>query len=165
MSTSAVAAPEIEPKLIVPFVRSVVTVFTTMVGITPKVLRPMVKANPAPSYDVSGIIGFSGDIVGNVIVSFERLAAERVVSKFAGCEMTVGSDDFVDAIGELTNMIAGHAKKDFGVDASITVPSVIVGAGHKIARLSHVPCVVIPCETPVGQVALEVNIGTNRKAA
>jgi CheY-specific phosphatase CheX len=55
-------------------------------------------------------------------------------------------------------MIAGGAKKAFGVMANITVPNVIIGAGHMIARLSDVPCVVIPCTTAVGNFAVEVNI-------
>jgi hypothetical protein len=38
------------------------------------------------------------------------------------------------------------------------VPSVIIGSGHQIARLSDVPCVVIPCTSPVGDFAVEVNI-------
>jgi CheY-specific phosphatase CheX len=55
-------------------------------------------------------------------------------------------------------MIAGGAKKHLGNAASITVPSVIIGSGHQIARLSDVPCVVIPCTSPVGDFAVEVNI-------
>jgi CheY-specific phosphatase CheX len=62
-------------------------------------------------------------------------------------------------------MIAGSAKKDLGAVASITVPSVIIGAGHVIARLSDVPCIVIPCGTPVGEFAVEVNISRCRPPA
>jgi len=69
-------------------------------------------------------------------------------------------DDFADAIGELANMIAGSAKKDLGHTASISVPNVVIGGGHIIARLSEVPCLVIPCRTPVGNFAVEVNIKT-----
>jgi len=159
-TASPPAAPQapISPKLIAPFVNSVRSVFSTMVKVESKVGIPHLKDVPAPSYDVSGIIGFSGDIVGNVVVSFQKAAAEKLVSAFAGASIPAESPDFADALGELANMIAGGAKKDLGVNASITCPSVIIGQGHHIARLRDVPCIVFPCQTEFGNFAVEVNI-------
>ena len=148
----------INPKLIVPFVDSVRNVFATMVGVQTTVQRPHLKTQRAPTYDVSSIIGFSGDIVGSVVVSFQKEAAERLASAFAGTSITADMPDFPDAIGELANMIAGGAKKHLGTLASITVPSVVIGHGHVIARLSDVPCIIIPCQTPVGNFAVEISI-------
>jgi chemotaxis protein CheX len=85
-------------------------------------------------------------------------AAKSLVAAFAGCAIEPGTPDFSDAIGELANMIAGGAKKHLGANANITVPSVIIGPGHQIARLSGVPCIVIPCSTPAGDFAVEVNV-------
>jgi chemotaxis protein CheX len=148
----------INPKLIVPFVNSVRHVFKTMVNVESTINPPRLKANPCPSYDVSGIIGFSGDVVGSVVVSLQMAAAKSLVAAFAGMPIEPGTPDFVDAIGELTNMIAGGAKKHLGNAANITVPSVIIGQGHQIARLSDVPCIVIPCTTAAGDFAVEVSI-------
>ena len=148
----------INPKLIVPFVNSVRNVFSTMVKVQTTVERPHVKHQAGPNYDVSGIIGFSGDITGSVVVSFQASCALKLVEAFAGVAVTMDSPDFCDAIGELANMVAGAAKKDLGAAANISVPSVVIGAGHTIARLSGVPCVVIPVTTPVGNFAVEVNI-------
>ena len=150
--------PVINPKLIVPFINSVRNVFSTMVGVPTTVLRPHIKPHPVPTYDGSSIIGFSGEMTGSVVVSFQKDAALRLVAAFAGAEIPFDSPDFADAVGELANMIAGSAKKDLGVFASITVPSVIIGAGHTLARLSDVPCIVIPCTSPVGDFAVEVSI-------
>ncbi len=148
----------INPKLIVPFVNSVRNVFTTMVGVPTTVERPTLKSGPAVSYDVSAIIGFSGQVIGSVVVSFQMAAALSLVKSFAGVELAADSPDFADAVGELANMIAGNAKKDLGAVASITCPSVVLGASHVIARLRGVPCLVIPCKTPVGDFAVEVNM-------
>lgn len=155
----------INPKLIVPFVNSVRNVFATMVKVETVVERPMLKQHPAISYDISGIIGFSGEIVGSVVVSFTRQAGEALVEAFAGVRLEMGTPDFADAIGELANMIAGSAKKDLGAAASITVPNVVIGTGHQIARLSDVPCLVIPCRTSAGNFAVEVNIKNVQKPA
>ena len=156
--TPSKPTPVLDPKLIVPFVQSVRSVFQTMVNIETTVERPHVKCDPCPSYDVSGIIGFHGDVVGNVVISLQIEAAQKLVAAFAGMEIPPNSPDFVDAVGELANMIAGGAKKNLGNAASITVPSVIIGKGHQIARLSDVPCLIIPCKTAVGNFAVEVNI-------
>lgn len=161
MSTTATtAAPSgaINPKLIVPFVNAVRNVFSTMVKVPTEIARPMVKQVPGPSYDVSSIIGFSGEVVGSVVVSFQLEAAKKLVAAFAQMELAVDTPDFADALGELANMIAGNAKKDLGVKASISTPNVIVGAGHHVARLTDVPTLVVPCKTPVGEFAVEVSI-------
>lgn len=155
----------INPKLIVPFVDAIRGVFTTMVGVPTTVERPHVKTAPAPTYDVSSIIGFSGDVVGSVVVSFQQSAAEKLATAFAGAPIDPHTPDFADALGELANMIAGSAKKHLGNMASITVPSVVIGTGHTIARLSDVPCVVIPCKTEVGDFAVEVSIKQVKPAA
>jgi len=158
MVTEQKAPPSINPRIIVPFVDAVRGVFSTMVGVTTTVERPTVKAHPTPSYDVSSIIGFSGDVVGTVVVSFQMAAAEKLATAFAGSPIDSASPDFADALGELANMIAGSAKKHLGQMASITVPSVIIGPNHTVARLTDVPCVMIPCKTPVGDFAVEVSI-------
>jgi chemotaxis protein CheX len=148
----------IDPRLIVPFVNSVRNVFATMVGVATTVERPQLKQQPAPTYDVSSIIGFSGDVIGSVVVSFQREAAEKLVAAFAGGPVQFGTSDFADAVGELANMIAGGAKRHLGDLASITVPSVVIGTGHVVARLTDVPCIVIPCKTDAGSFAVEVSI-------
>jgi chemotaxis protein CheX len=93
-----------------------------------------------------------------VVVSFQMQCITKLASTFAGTELAPGTPEFSDAVGELANMIAGHAKSSLGMSASITVPTVVIGKGHYLARLSGVPCCVIPCTTPVGDFAIEVNI-------
>jgi len=157
-AASAIAQPRTTSELVVFFMKSVTEVLSTMVGISVTIGKPHTKLDPTPSYDVSGIIGFSGDVMGSMVLSFDSDTATALASNFAGTRITPDNPDFPDAIGELANMIAGAAKKSFGTLASISVPSVIIGPGHRIARLQDVPCIVIPCSTPVGSFAVEVNI-------
>lgn len=156
--TASQPSGALNPKLIVPFVNAVRNVFTTMVRVQATIERPHVKPTPSPTYDVSSIIGFSGEIVGSVVVSFQLAAAKRLVAAFAQCEIEETSADFADALGELANMIAGGAKKDLGVTASISTPSVVMGPGHTVARLRDVPCLIVPCKTEVGDFAVEISI-------
>ena len=158
MSSVTAPLPAVNPKLIVPFIASVKSVLKTMLNIELELGKIGLKTTPAPSYDVSAIVGFSGQIIGSVVVSFQKGAAEKLASAFAGSSMKAADPDFADAIGELGNMIAGGAKTNLGLVANITVPNVVIGSGHVIARLRDVPCVVVPCKTPAGDFAVEINV-------
>lgn len=160
-STPENSGGRIDPKLIVPFVSSVRDVFRTMVNIETVVSRPEVKPHPGASYDVSSVVQFGGDIRGSVVLSFEAEAAVRLVERFAGVPMAANSEDFCDAVGELGNMVAGAAKKNLPCQATIGIPTVVIGPAHHIARLRDVPCLVIPCRSEVGQFAVEISIMQN----
>ena len=149
---------QINPALIKAFVQSTQNVLRTMVNLESKIGKPILKAKPHPSFDVSGIVGFSGEIVGSVVISLPAATAVNIVEAFTGEKMEIDSEDFADAVGELSNMIAGNAKKDFNLNAGIGIPNVIIGPGHSIARLTDVPCVIIPCSSELGDFAIEVNI-------
>ncbi|MBN1765140.1 MAG: chemotaxis protein CheX [Sedimentisphaerales bacterium] len=148
----------INPKLITAFVSSTRNVLSMMVGVESEIGKPALKTESKPCYDVSGIVGFSGEVAGSVVISFHEEAALSIVEAFCGERIEVDNPDFADAIGELSNMIAGNAKKDFGLEASIGIPSVIIGPEHTLARLSDVPCIAIPCSSEVGNFSVEVNI-------
>lgn len=152
-------------KLINPFVRAIKRVFETMVHTTLQVGKPALKAATSHSPDVSGVIGFSGDAAGCVILSFPMEVACRVASSFAGTPMTQEHPDFADAIGELANMVAGGAKAQFeGLNISISLPSVIVGTDHVVSRSRRDPHIIIPCETPLGEVYVEVGMAVEHLA-
>ncbi len=127
------------------FMASTRNVFQTMLGMDVEFGKPVVKTEQTVTHDVSGIIGLSGDVVGAVIISFPRLAARRIASALAGIQLTEDHEDFADAIGEISNMIAGSAKKDLdGLNVSISTPSVVIGHGHQVRATKLTPRIVIP---------------------
>lgn len=148
----------INPTLIKAFMQSTKNVLSTMLSIESKIGKPKLNHRPFPSYDVSGIVGFSGEVAGSVVISFHKETAMKLVEALTYEKLELDHEDFADAIGELSNMIAGNAKKDFGLNAGISIPSVIIGQGHVVARLSDVPCIMIPCESDAGEFSVEVNI-------
>lgn len=148
-----------DPALITPFIKSVQNVFATMLQLPVEVEQPEIKNGTTASYDVSAIIGMSGDCVGSVVLSFEQESALRIVALFTGCEVTADSSDFTDAVGELVNMISGGAKAMFvGRKASISTPSVVLGAKHVITSQKDMPVIVLPCVTDCGRFAIEIAI-------
>ncbi|MBN2063733.1 MAG: chemotaxis protein CheX [Sedimentisphaerales bacterium] len=149
---------QINPTIIKAFVHSTKNVLSTMANTQCTIGKPYLKEKNTSHYDVSGIVGFTGEIIGSVVISFTSEMAIKLVEQFTGENYTADSDYFADAVGELSNMIAGNAKSEFGLTAGISIPSVIIGTNHSVARMSDVPCVVIPCETPYGKMAVEVNV-------
>lgn len=144
-------------KCINAFMGSVKHVFRTMLKIDVEFGKPRVETKEDACQDVSGIIGLSGDVVGAAIVSFPKLSALRIASKFAGIALSDADEDFADAIGELANMIAGSAKKDIeGLRILISTPSVVIGMGHQVRNTRVVPKLIIPCNCPLGAFMVEV---------
>lgn len=148
-----------DPAFITPFIKSIQNVFNMMLQLDVTVEDPRLKTDSKATYDVSGIIGLSGDVVGSAVLSFPTDAAERIVALFTGEEMPVDHPDFSDAIGELINMVTGNAKADFaGKNVSISCPNVVRGKDHSIARPREIPTILIPCSTDCGELVLEISV-------
>lgn len=146
-------------RFINPFISATTAVFRTMVHMEVTVRKPHMITEPGTRSDVSGVIGFSGDASGCVVLSFPTDVACQAASAFAGVPIDESHPDFSDAIGELVNMVAGNAKKDFvGMNVSISLPSVIVGKGHTVSSSKICPRLVLPCETVCGPFEVEVGM-------
>jgi chemotaxis protein CheX len=148
-----------------PFIEAVRSVFSTMIHIDVTMGKPHLT-EILPKYDISGIIGMSGDVVGSVVLSFPASVAKVVIGKFAGSDHAITSPDFADALGEIVNMISGAAKAKFeGKKVSISTPSVVVGQGHTIARPSSTVCISLPCIVYCGEFAIDVAIREDAQQA
>ncbi|MDR2734882.1 MAG: chemotaxis protein CheX [Spirochaetota bacterium] len=144
-----------------PFVNATQNVFKMMMNIDiaagkPYLFDPFAGAH---SYDISGIIGLSGETTGAVVLSFTKLCALKVVSEFSGMEIKIFDQTVVDAIGELINIVAGNAKKDLkDFKLNISLPSVVTGHSHKLNWPTGVPVIMIPFTSPMGEFSIGVSI-------
>lgn len=144
-------------KVVVPFTHAVRQVFFKMAKVQTTVGTPHLKTQPTSTYSICGIIGFSGNVTGSVVLSFSEEAGDKLVEAFAGERHERSSPDFADAIGELANMVAGCAKQQMAPGTSISLPSVVIGDKYTVASQS-MPCVVIPVTSPLGDFSVEVSI-------
>lgn len=146
-------------RFINPFVRSICNTFELMCKLKVAVGKPTIKTDDNPSSDVSGVIGFSGDAAGSVVLHFGFNVAAKLATRFAGLPITPEHPDFSDAIGELANMVAGGAKSQFdGLCVSISLPSVIVGKNHTVSASKNFPRIVFACSTDDGTFHVEVGM-------
>lgn len=149
-----------------PFLKSVRNTFQTMCKLALEVGRPELKEKGQPKTDVSAIIGFSGDAAGAVVLHFGFDTATKIATTFAGEPIDPEHADFADALGELANMVAGGAKRQFaGLDISISLPSVIVGKDHNVSASKNAPRLVIPCVTKAGTFYMQVGMVLERTSA
>lgn len=139
------------------FIQAIENVFNTMLQTDVTVRKPVLKSDEEPRYDVSSIIGLSGDIVGSIVLSFPVDVASTIAFRFTGMELAPESEDFADALGELVNMISGNAKASFtGKNANISCPTVVIGKDHRVFRQSDMPAIELPCDCNAGEFILEV---------
>ncbi|MDB5047329.1 MAG: hypothetical protein JWO30_400 [Fibrobacteres bacterium] len=142
-----------------PFVTSTIETFRKMVGLEAKPGKLIIKQGNADDYDISGIIGISGGAKGMVSLSFPKETAIKVTNKFIGASSADVTDDTIDAIGELANIVAGYAKKGLGeFNITISLPSVITGSNHRIKEPKDVFSFIVPFETELGGFHLAVSL-------
>ena len=146
-------------KYINPFLVASMNLFREYLGIKVRNLNPFVLEDPQALSEVSGIIGLAGETAGAVVLSFSRETAMNVVGRLSGKSYTVLSNEVLDGVGELVNIIAGNAKKDLEeFRIVISLPGVIVGESYKIKWPQGVPVISIPFESELGPFTVNVSL-------
>ncbi|MDA8161554.1 MAG: chemotaxis protein CheX [Desulfobacteraceae bacterium] len=146
-------------RLINPFLEAAVNVIKTMARIEPKAGRPFLKNDFVASGDVSGVIGITGQVQGSMSISFTGPCIKAVVAGLFGSSVNEINDEVRDAVGELTNMICGDARRRLesdGISLSAGTPTVISGEKHVITHINKGPCIALPFETSDGTFVIEV---------
>lgn len=138
----------LKPEYIKPFLESINNVFSTMLNMQSNPKKPFIDKNIKLSGPmVVATIGIVGDLKGNVSVIINEALSLKIASAFLCMEIKELNNDVKDAVGELTNMIVGGAKKIFsdqGNTFKIAVPSVLVGEIHEIYDKESVPALYLP---------------------
>lgn len=139
-------------KYINPFIIAAQTVFKTMLGISAEMGKAVLKTVNSTSGDVTGIMGLVGDKKGTVAISLSEKGAKFVYKTLVGDECENISQDVVDAIGEITNIISGQARKEFersGINLSAAIPMVIVGKNVEMNFITKIPIISLPFYFPI----------------
>ncbi|MBM7856024.1 chemotaxis protein CheX [Desulfohalotomaculum tongense] len=127
--------------------------------------KPYAKKTPFYANSVVSIVGFNGDIKGQVVFVFTREFALELSSAMCGMEMQEIDELALSALGEISNMISGRAviKLDELVQekANITPPTVL-HAEDKINISVEPPIICIPYSSN-GKACFEINFALNSK--
>jgi chemotaxis protein CheX len=131
-----------------------------MASITAEKVGLEVKDDHITAYEISSIIGITGETSGSVIISMPERLACKIASNMLMEEITEMNRSVEDAIGEIGNIVVGDARRSLmqdGHSLNISIPTVVIGAGHRISRPGNIPCIAIPFSTEFGD--FEVNVG------
>ena len=147
-----------------PFIASLSRAFQTMLDCEVHRGPLLLKSQQTDHFDISGIIGLSGKAVGMVVLRLSAEVAKRATSAMLLCETDEIAADVIDAVGELTNVVAGSAKAELAeLDMMVSLPNVITGPDHAIRFPSNVTPICVPFKTEWGGLALEVGLAPARE--
>ena len=143
-----------------PFIDSTLRSLEMMAGITAEKTGLELRDDHITAYEISSIIGITGETSGSIIISMPARLACKIASNMLMEEIDTINRDVEDAIGEIGNILVGDARRSLiqdGHTLNISIPTVGVGAGVRISRTGDIPCIAIPFTTDFGD--FEVNVG------
>jgi chemotaxis protein CheX len=141
-------------------------VFKTMVFQEVETALPIVGDALRPGANVVGTVAFAGKTSGIVAFYSTLEGAQAITAKMLGVDPSGVNGELPDAIGELTNMIAGSFRTRMagvrGETWAISVPTVTVGSDFYTKYVSDVQRVLCPFK--MGKSELFVELIVTRSA-
>ena len=114
-----------------PFIEASQQVFQMVIGIKPTLKKVYIKKSPYAGDSVAVIVGLTGKIRGQVIISLSIDTAKSIASIMMGGMAVETFDEMAkSAISELGNMIIGNTAiilSTRGIGVEITPPSLLMG--------------------------------------
>ncbi len=155
------ANPLLDKRLINAFIDGVSKTMTTMANTHCEIGKPFVEKKFETKGDIAGLIGMvAGTMKGTMTISYEKAAAFHVIKNMLDEDHTEISEEIIDAIGELTNMIYGTAKttlNELGYNFEMAIPTVVVG-NLKITSYHNGATLVIPFNSEGGKFFVELTV-------
>lgn len=143
-----------------PFIGALLNVLETMAQTKLTPGRPKRKQNDVAKGDVSGLIGMIGpETKGSFSITFDEGLALTIMERMVGEKLEEVDTDVCDMVGEVTNMIAGSAKRDLaelGFDFGMATPVVVSGKDHTISHQVDGPKVILPFMCEQGNAHMEI---------
>jgi len=138
-----------------PFIEASQQVFQMVTGIKPTLGKVYLKNSPYPSDSVAVIVGLTGKLSGQVIMSLNIETAMSIASiMMGGMPVQVFDDIPKSAISELGNMIMGNTATILftkGIGIEITPPSLLMGEKITVSQ------------TNMKTICVPLNLGYNGK--
>ena len=153
------AKKTMDAMIINPFLEAAINVLKTMAMVEPRPGKAFLKKDQVAHGDVTGIIGITGDAQGSMSISFSEPCIKAIVQNLFGMPVDSINDEVKDAVGEITNMICGDARRRLeseNVNLQAGTPTVVAGKNHSITHVSNGPRLAIPFDTDQGKFVIEV---------
>ena len=125
------------------FVEGTTRYFETAANQPASVGSPYIVQQGRPSVlEFTGMISIAGKRRGVVYFTASRPMLTVLLMRMGETELTQAN--MADLVGEVANTISGNARRDFGKDFMISVPTVMAGNPDEVATPENVRSFVIP---------------------
>ncbi len=151
-----------------PFVLSATSILEQVAQL--KVTRGEVSLRPRmfSTAEVSVLLGVTGDVEGQVIYGLSRDTALAIAKRMMSNLTLEGFDEVAcSAIGELGNMITGHATgilEKEGIVIRISSPAIITGQQVSVSSTKGA-ILGVPLESEAGTLEINVSLQSVKKSA
>ena len=127
------------------FVAGVLSYFGTTVQQAAQCGTPHLALTDRPEIsDYTGVIQVSGKRTG--LVAFTAPKSMLSVMLMRMQETDMSHDNLCDLVGEIANTLSGNARRDFGHQFNISVPSVVHGRNTAVEYPPNTRPIVVPIE-------------------
>jgi chemotaxis protein CheX len=123
----------------------------------------VLSSAPVTSRGVTSIVGVTGEGEGRVLFDMSAQTALAISSVMNGRPQSELDDLARDSIAELAGMMTGTAVSalaDDGHRLKVSPPTLVAGANVTISNLA-LETLIVPIETPLGEVVVNVAIATS----
>ncbi len=145
-----------------PFVDSLRMLFTEHMKSTLKFGR--IRRNPEgnPRFGISGVITFTGTVIGRAVLSFPNDVAKFVAQDYLKAD-PLPEDILPDCVGEIANVVVGRAKSELTqFRIRLSPPTVITGTDFQVAPQPGALVLSIPAECMHGYLQLDLSLVANK---
>ena len=127
------------------FVNGVLNYFDTMVQQVAECGTPFLALGNNPEVsDYTGVIRISGKRDGVVYFTASRNMLSVMLMRMQETDMS--HENLCDLVGEIANTLSGNARRDFGHQFQISVPSVVCGRETTMEHPPDTRPIVIPIQ-------------------
>lgn len=155
-------------KFLNPFVEAMYLVLEAEVGIkTAQRGSLALERSACTANDVTALISIVGQVQGIALYGMSETTAMTLVSQILGQPFAEFDNLAQSGIGELANVITGHASKrlsEAGYEAKISPPTLILGKGTIISTLDF-DRVQVPVVTEMGEIQIHLALREVQKSA
>ena len=145
---------------------STAVVFSTMLNSEVSAGEPCLENDPPPLNGVMALLGFTGEWVGTGLFYCQEKLACKLSSLMLMSEITEITNEVLDGLGELANMVLGNFKDHLEPVAgplALSIPTVVYGRNFQTRSCAHRNWLVQPFT--IGEDSFDLRVCLTLKSA
>jgi chemotaxis protein CheX len=134
-------------------------IFNSMIFMAVSPEAPLTEDKQILGCHISAMIGLTGDFSAMLAIHCPETVGLAIAGAMLGIDLEEIDADVKDALGEISNMIAGGIKEKFleeEIKLELAIPTAIAGKSYTISSPTRSNRIVIPFAVEQGQFFVEI---------